>query len=103
MFQTDSQHVLMVSGTGHAGMEACISNLVEPGDKVVIGNNGIWGARVCDMAARFRGQPPSTFPCEIVVQHASALAGCWCVCLHDQLPRDIQPGNMESSWCAPSA
>lgn len=55
MFQTDKQNVVMVSGTGHAGMEACIANLVEPGDKVVVGNNGLWGARVCDMAERFRG------------------------------------------------
>ena len=28
----------MVSGTGHAGMEAAIANLVEPGEKVVVGN-----------------------------------------------------------------
>ena len=36
-------------------MEACIANLVEPGDTVVVGNNGIWGARVVDMAGRFGG------------------------------------------------
>ena len=46
----------MVSGTGHAGMEACIANLVEPGDKVVVGNAGIWGDRVAEMARRFRGE-----------------------------------------------
>jgi len=34
ILQTDSKYTLMVSGTGHAGMEACVSNLVEPGDKV---------------------------------------------------------------------
>jgi len=34
LMQTDSKYTLMVSGTGHAGMEACISNLVEPGEKV---------------------------------------------------------------------
>ena len=39
-----------------AGMEACIANLVEPGDTVVVGNNGIWGARVVDMAGRFGGK-----------------------------------------------
>lgn len=39
-----------------AGMEACIANLVEPGDTVVVGNNGIWGARVVDMAGRFGGE-----------------------------------------------
>ena len=54
--QTDSKYTLMVSGTGHAGMEACISNLVEPGDKVVVGNAGIWGERVAEMSRRFRGE-----------------------------------------------
>ncbi len=54
--QTDSKYTLMVSGTGHAGMEACISNLVEPGDKVVVGNAGIWGERVAEMSKRFRGE-----------------------------------------------
>lgn len=65
-FQTDSPYTLMVSGTGHAGMEACISNLVEPGDKVVVGNMGIWGERVVEMSRRFKGNvtdlkvPPGT-------------------------------------------
>ena len=34
-------------------MEAAIANLVEPGDKVLVGNKGIWGARVADLAARY--------------------------------------------------
>ena len=51
--QTDSKNVLMVSGTGHAGMEACITNLLQPGETIVVGNAGIWGARVCDMAGRY--------------------------------------------------
>lgn len=55
VFQTSSKHVLMVSGTGHAGMEACIANLLEPGETIVVGNNGIWGARVCDLAERYQG------------------------------------------------
>ena len=38
-------------------MEATITNLVEPGDTIVVGNNGIWGSRVCDMAARYGGVP----------------------------------------------
>ena len=53
LFQTDSPYTLCVSGTGHAGMEACIANLVEPGETVIVGNKGIWGERVCDMADRF--------------------------------------------------
>lgn len=38
-----------------AGMEAAVANLLEPGEKIVVGNNGIWGTRVADMAERFRG------------------------------------------------
>jgi alanine-glyoxylate transaminase/serine-glyoxylate transaminase/serine-pyruvate transaminase len=53
LFQTSSPYTLCVSGTGHAGMEAAIANLVEPGETVIVGNKGIWGTRVCDMAERF--------------------------------------------------
>jgi alanine-glyoxylate transaminase / serine-glyoxylate transaminase / serine-pyruvate transaminase len=42
-----------MSGTGHAGMEASIANLVEPGETVLVGNKGIWGARVADLAGRY--------------------------------------------------
>jgi aspartate aminotransferase-like enzyme len=41
----------------YPGMEATIANLVEPGETIVVGNKGIWGARVCDMAGRFGGMP----------------------------------------------
>lgn len=43
----------MVSGTGHGGMEACITNLLEAGETIVVGNAGIWGQRVVDMSTRF--------------------------------------------------
>ena len=39
-FQTESKYTLLISGTGHAGMELCLANMLEPGQKVVIGNNG---------------------------------------------------------------
>ena len=38
-----------------AGMEACISNLLEPGDTFVVGDKGIWGMRVADIGERFGG------------------------------------------------
>jgi alanine-glyoxylate transaminase/serine-glyoxylate transaminase/serine-pyruvate transaminase len=41
-----------VSGTGSAGMEICLVNLIEPGDEVVIGVNGVFGGRMCDIAER---------------------------------------------------
>ena len=38
-------------------MEACISNLLEPGDTFVVGDKGIWGMRVADIGERFGGVP----------------------------------------------
>lgn len=38
-----------------AGMEAAIANMLEPGETIVVGNNGIWGQRVADLAARYGG------------------------------------------------
>eukprot|EP00878_Enallax_costatus_P007361 GHUV01007710.1.p1 GENE.GHUV01007710.1~~GHUV01007710.1.p1 ORF type:complete len:415 (+),score=114.74 GHUV01007710.1:230-1474(+) len=55
MFQTESPYTLMISGTGHAGMEAAVANLLEPGEKIIVGVNGIWGERVSDLAERYRG------------------------------------------------
>jgi alanine-glyoxylate transaminase / serine-glyoxylate transaminase / serine-pyruvate transaminase len=52
VFRTDNPMTLPVSGTGSAGMEAAFVNLVEPGDVVVIGVNGVFGERMCDVAAR---------------------------------------------------
>ena len=33
-----------------AGMETAIANMLEPGETIVVGNNGIWGERICDIA-----------------------------------------------------
>ena len=55
-FQTDSRYVLAVSGTGHAAMEAAVANFVEPGDVVLVGVNGIWGERMCDLVERYAGK-----------------------------------------------
>lgn len=41
-----------ISATGSAGMEACLVNLLEPGDSIVVGVNGVFGTRMCDVAAR---------------------------------------------------
>jgi alanine-glyoxylate transaminase / serine-glyoxylate transaminase / serine-pyruvate transaminase len=52
VFRTAAPMTLPVSGTGSAGMEAAFVNLVRPGDPVVVGVNGVFGARMCDVAAR---------------------------------------------------
>lgn len=51
-FRTDNALTLPISGTGSAGMEACFVNLVEPGDTVIVGVNGVFGERMCEVARR---------------------------------------------------
>lgn len=53
VFQTKNKLTLAVSGTGSAGMEACVVNLVEPGDKMLICVNGVFGGRMKDVATRY--------------------------------------------------
>ena len=52
VWRTSNPLTLPVSGTGSAGMEATFVNLVGPGDTVVVGVNGLFGERMCDVAAR---------------------------------------------------
>src|SRR6184192_1378430 len=52
VFQTQNLMTFPVSGTGSAGMEFCFVNLIEPGDEVLIGVNGVFGTRMCDVAER---------------------------------------------------
>lgn len=51
-FRTDNPLTFPVSATGSAGMEAGFVNFVEPGDAVVVGVNGAFGERMCDVARR---------------------------------------------------
>jgi alanine-glyoxylate transaminase/serine-glyoxylate transaminase/serine-pyruvate transaminase len=52
VFGTGNAATLPLSGTGSAGMEAAFVNFLGPGDTVVIGVNGLFGERMCDVAAR---------------------------------------------------
>jgi alanine-glyoxylate transaminase/serine-glyoxylate transaminase/serine-pyruvate transaminase len=52
VFATKNALTLPVSGTGSAGMECCVVNLVEPGDEVVVGVNGVFGTRMVEVAER---------------------------------------------------
>jgi alanine-glyoxylate transaminase/serine-glyoxylate transaminase/serine-pyruvate transaminase len=52
VMQTENPLTIPVSGTGSAGMEAAFCNLIEPGDAVLIGVNGVFGSRMCDVAER---------------------------------------------------
>jgi alanine-glyoxylate transaminase / serine-glyoxylate transaminase / serine-pyruvate transaminase len=52
VFQTKNTLTFPVSGTGMAGMETCVVNLVEPGDRMVVCVNGVFGQRMTDVAQR---------------------------------------------------
>lgn len=52
VFETKNELTLAMSGTGSSGMETVFVNLLEPGDKVVIGVNGLFGERMVDVAER---------------------------------------------------
>jgi alanine-glyoxylate transaminase/serine-glyoxylate transaminase/serine-pyruvate transaminase len=56
LFQTQNLLTIPVSGTGTAGMETCLVNLVEPGEDVVVCINGFFGARMADMVRRLGAQ-----------------------------------------------
>ena len=55
-FQSESAMAIPVSGTGSAAMEAAISNMIEPGDPVLVCVCGFFGARMEDMCHRYRGE-----------------------------------------------
>jgi alanine-glyoxylate transaminase/serine-glyoxylate transaminase/serine-pyruvate transaminase len=52
VFRTANALTLPISGTGSAGMEACFVNLLEPGDLAIVGVNGVFGERMCEVARR---------------------------------------------------
>ncbi|WP_286238575.1 pyridoxal-phosphate-dependent aminotransferase family protein [Neptuniibacter halophilus] len=56
LFKTDNELTLPVSAPGSAGMEACFVNLVEPGDKVIVCQNGVFGGRMKENVERFGGE-----------------------------------------------
>ena len=52
LFRTENDMTIAISGTGTAGMEAAIYNVVEPGDTVIVCFNGFFGDRMAQMARR---------------------------------------------------
>jgi alanine-glyoxylate transaminase/serine-glyoxylate transaminase/serine-pyruvate transaminase len=53
VFRTQNEQTIAVSGTGSAGMEAAVGNLVEPGERVVVCICGFFGDRIAEMASRY--------------------------------------------------
>ncbi|MBM4078847.1 MAG: alanine--glyoxylate aminotransferase family protein, partial [Planctomycetes bacterium] len=56
VFQTKNELTIPVSGTGSAGMETCLVNLIEPGDEVVVCVSGVFGERMSDIVGRCGGK-----------------------------------------------
>jgi len=56
-FQTENALTMPVSAPGSAGMETCFVNLVEPGDKVIVCQNGVFGGRMKENVERCGGIP----------------------------------------------
>lgn len=54
-FRTQNEFTIALSGTGSAGMEAVIANLIEPGDRAIVGVNGVFGSRLATMVERSGG------------------------------------------------
>src|SRR5207244_11182709 len=51
-FQTRNAQAFPGSGTGRAGLEAAIGSLVEPGDRVIVGECGRFGLLMLEIAER---------------------------------------------------
>ena len=56
VFRTKNRMTMAISGTGSAGQEATVANLVEPGERVLVCVNGVFGGRLADMAERAGGE-----------------------------------------------
>ena len=54
-FQTTNALTMPVSAPGSAGMETCFTNLMEPGDKVIVCQNGVFGGRMKENVERLGG------------------------------------------------
>ena len=57
VFQTESSHVMGVSGPGSAAMEMAVANLVMPGSRVLCITNGYFSQRMAEMVRRVRAEP----------------------------------------------
>lgn len=55
-FRTSNALTMPISGPGTAGMELCVVNLVEPGERVIVCQNGVFGGRLKEMVRRAGGE-----------------------------------------------
>ena len=80
VFKTENEMTLACSGTGSAGAQMLMDNLVEPGDVCLIGINGVFGGRLADKAKRAGGEVHTinadwgqVFPTETILEKIEEL------------------------------
>lgn len=78
-FQTANPVTFAASGPGSVGMEMCFVNLVEPGDKVIVCRNGVFGGRMIENVTRCGGTP---------------------VIVEDEWGRPVSPEKLEAALAA---
>lgn len=57
VFETNNRLTIPISGTGSAGMEATVANLLEADEEIVVCLNGYFGERMCEMVTRLGARP----------------------------------------------
>ena len=86
-FQTNNEVTFAVSGPGSVGMETCLVNLVEPGSKVLVCINGVFGGRMKSIVERCGAEP-------VVLNFA------WGKAIDPQIFEDTLKNNKEISICS---
>ena len=56
LFRTGNTFTIPISGTGSAGMEAALVNVIEANDAVIVGVNGVFGTRIATIVERCGGR-----------------------------------------------
>ncbi len=77
VYQTRNAPTFPLSGPGTVGMEYCFVNLVAPGDKVIVGVNGVFGSRMVENVERMGGKP---------------------VVVHDDWGKPVDPQKVEDAF-----
>ena len=87
VMQTENPLTMPISAPGSAGMEACFVNLVQPGDKVIVCQNGVFGGRMKENVERCGAQA-------VMVQDA------WGTAVDPQKLEDALKANPDTSVVA---
>ena len=97
VFKTKNELTLAVSGTGSAGMETCVVNLIEPGDRMLVCVNGVFGGRMADVAGRAGAKVTTlernfgeVFTVDAIATEVTTLIRAW-VEIHEPDDEDVDP------------